>query len=67
MNDIQNQAIVCPHCGHHVHVSLDITEGDQDYYESCPNCCNDIHLNMHIDELRKKVQLSVDADDEQVF
>ena len=67
MNDIQNHTIVCPHCGHHLHIELDITQGDQDYYESCSNCCNDIHLNMHIDELRKKVQLSVDADDEQVF
>ncbi len=67
MNQLQNKTIECPHCGHHLHVSLDITQGDQDYFEDCPACCNPIHMNMHIDELRKKVQLSVDSDDEQVF
>ena len=67
MKQLQNKTIECPHCGHHVHIDLDTTQGDQDYYEDCPACCNAIHMNMHIDEVHKKVQLSIDSDNEQVF
>ena len=67
VEDLKQKTIVCPHCGHHLHITLDTTCGDQDYYEECPSCCSDIHLNMHIDEYRQKIELAIDADDEQVF
>lgn len=66
-HDISRKTISCPHCGHHLHITLDTTQGDQNYYESCPSCCNDIHMTMHIDEYNQKIQLSIDADDEQFF
>ncbi|MCO4798001.1 MAG: CPXCG motif-containing cysteine-rich protein [Colwelliaceae bacterium] len=66
-NKITDQKISCPHCGHHIFITLDPSAGDQDYYDECSACCKDIHLNMHIDEYRQKVQLAVDSDDEQVF
>ncbi|WP_448249892.1 CPXCG motif-containing cysteine-rich protein [Thalassotalea agariperforans] len=62
--DITEQRIECPHCGHHLFLSLDISGGDQDYYDECPACCRDIHLNMHIDEYRQTIQLAVNSDDE---
>lgn len=65
--DVFNRTISCPHCGHHVHFQFDMSNGDQDYYEDCPACCNAIHLNMHLNELKQKVELSVDADDEQYY
>ena len=34
--DITEQRIECPHCGHHLFLSLDISGGDQDYYDECP-------------------------------
>ena len=61
------QTIECPHCGHHLHVTLDASDGDQDYYESCPACCCDIHVNMHIDEAKQTIELAVDGDNEQIF
>lgn len=67
VNNIIQERILCPHCGHHLRVELDISEGDQNYYEECPACCKEIHLNMHIDEYRKKIELAIDSDDEQVF
>lgn len=67
MKDHKFQRINCPHCGHHVTVEVDTTNGDQDYYEDCAACCNPIHLNMHIDRQYNKVELSVDSDDEQIF
>lgn len=65
--DVSRKTIECPHCAHHLHITIDTTQGDQNYYESCPACCNDIHMNMHIDDYRQTIQLSIDADDEQVF
>ena len=65
--DISKLRIKCPHCAHHLFISLDTTAGDQDYYEACDACCNDVHLNMHIDEYQQKIQLTVDSDDEQIY
>lgn len=67
LDKIKEERIECPHCGHHLFVSLDPSGGDQDYYEECPACCKEIHLNMHIDEYHQKLQLAIDSDDEQVF
>jgi transcription elongation factor Elf1 len=64
---LKHTTITCPHCGHHLHIELDYSDGDQDYYEDCANCCNPIHLNMHIDELAKKLDVNVSADDEQFY
>jgi hypothetical protein len=50
-----------------MHIELDYSDGDQDYYEDCANCCNPVHLNMHIDELVKKLDVTVSADDEQFY
>jgi transcription elongation factor Elf1 len=65
--DLADTKIRCPHCGHNIHVLLDTTEGDQNYYDECPACCNDVHLTMHIDQSVDEIQLQVDADDEQFF
>lgn len=59
--------ISCPHCGHSMHLALDYSNGDQDYIEDCPNCCNPVHLNLHIDELKKKLDVMVSADNEQYY
>ncbi len=67
LQELKEQRITCPHCGHHLFVMLDTTLGDQDYYDECPACCKEIHYNMHIEKKKKKVQLAVDSDDEQVF
>jgi hypothetical protein len=65
--NIFNERIECPHCGHHIFITLDTSGGDQDYYEDCTACCAPIHLNMHIDEYYQKIQLAIDSDDEQVY
>lgn len=66
-HEVKEQRIECPHCGHHIRVVLDASEGDQDYYDECPACCKEMHLNLHVDEYNQKIQLAVDSDDEQVF
>lgn len=64
---LKHTNITCPHCGHHMHLSLDYSNGDQDYYEDCANCCSPIHLNLHIDEQYKKLDVGVSSDNEQVY
>ena len=65
--DTKQARITCPHCGHPMHVLLDYSNGDQDYYEDCSNCCSPIHLGLHIDELARKIDLNVSSDDEQIY
>ncbi|NRA85159.1 MAG: CPXCG motif-containing cysteine-rich protein [Gammaproteobacteria bacterium] len=67
MISLENKTIQCPHCGHQTHIEVDSTNGDQDYYEECANCCQELHIKTHIDEVKQKVDLSFDADDEQFY
>ena len=45
---LKEQRIECPNCGHNIRVSLDASEGDQDYYDECPACCREMHLNASV-------------------
>ena len=67
LKNISEIKVKCPHCGHHLFLTLDATKGDQDYYDECPACCKEMHLTMHIDEYHQKVELMIESDDEQVF
>ena len=44
LQKLKEKRISCPHCGHHLHLTLDASAGDQDYYEECPSCCKEIHF-----------------------
>lgn len=65
--DTFTKVIECPHCGHHVRFEFDPSNGDQDYYEDCSACCNPIHVTLHLDDEHAKVQVRIDADDEQIY
>ena len=61
------KTILCPHCGHPFHLSLDISGGDQNYYEECPNCCRDVHVRLHLDDAHQRIVVGLDGDDEQLY
>ncbi|SDG93592.1 Cysteine-rich CPXCG [Vibrio xiamenensis] len=67
MKEFSEKSVTCPHCGHMIRVSLDCSNGSQDFYDDCPACCHPIHFNMVVDELNDSIELSIDADDEQIF
>lgn len=67
MRDFIERTVTCPHCGQHTDLSVDGTQGSQDYYEDCTACCNPMHVRVIRNELADKLELSVDADDEQIF
>ncbi|NIY81349.1 CPXCG motif-containing cysteine-rich protein [Vibrio hepatarius] len=67
MRNYTEKFVTCPHCGHSISITLDASNGDQEFYDDCPACCNAIHLNMMVNEQLDTIELFVDADDEQIF
>lgn len=67
MRNYCNKKISCPHCGHGFNVGLDASNGSQDFYDDCPACCHSIHMNMYVNNQSDQIELSIDADDEQIF
>ena len=67
INGVQQTTITCPHCAHHLSVTIDDTNGDQDYFEECPSCCNEIHINLHLDDLHSQLDVNVVSEDEQFY
>lgn len=56
---LHDAAVRCPHCGHQIHVSIDVSQGDQDYQDECPACGSDVHLDVHIDDAQDKIIVKV--------
>ncbi len=50
MRNYTEKKFACPHCGHKIGITLDASNGDQEFYDDCPACCHAIHLNMMVDE-----------------
>lgn len=67
MHSYIEKRVTCPHCGHAISITLDASNGSQEFYDDCPACCHAIHLNMTVNEQMDKIELFVDTDDEQVF
>ncbi|MBO1519437.1 CPXCG motif-containing cysteine-rich protein [Oceanisphaera pacifica] len=67
MKDFFEKTIQCPYCAEHISVTLDASAGDQDYIEDCSVCCHPMHLVLTCNEQTDEVELSVSADDEQIF
>lgn len=67
MRQFSEKRVCCPHCGHRIGIELDTSGGNQNFYEDCPACCHTIHLTMTLNEQLDQIELSIDADDEQIF
>ncbi len=67
MQNFTQRMVTCPHCGHAIGVTLDSSNGSQEFYDDCPACCNPIHFNMQVNEQTESIELFIDADDEQIF
>ncbi|KJY81533.1 molybdopterin-guanine dinucleotide biosynthesis protein A [Vibrio galatheae] len=67
MRKYTEKMVSCPHCGHSISLTLDASNGSQNFYDDCPACCHAIHLSMTVNEQMDKIDLLIDADDEQIF
>ena len=45
---IESQFVTCPYCWAGFETSVDITAGNQNYYEDCPVCCNPIRFRIRV-------------------
>ncbi|CUS48883.1 MAG: cysterine-rich protein [Idiomarinaceae bacterium HL-53] len=64
---IQDAIVHCPHCGHSVHVDIDLSEDEQDYMDECQACGGEIHLQLSLQPSDEKYHLHINADDEQYY
>lgn len=64
---LHDAGVECPHCGHHIHLSIDASQGEQDYQDECPACGHDIHLEVAVDAVRDKIVVKVRSDDENFY
>lgn len=46
---LESQVYSCPYCGEPAEAVLDLSGGDQGYYEDCPVCCRPILFQLHTD------------------
>lgn len=65
--NLKDTILQCPHCGHNIHLDIDISEEEQNYQDECPACGDSIHIRLGRNLGDDKLHLSVDADDEQIY
>ncbi|ENA36027.1 MULTISPECIES: CPXCG motif-containing cysteine-rich protein [Pseudomonas] len=44
---LESQPYECPYCGEPAEAVVDLSGGDQSYYEDCPVCCRPIFFILH--------------------
>ena len=45
---LETEQYDCPYCGEPVEAVLDLSGGDQTYFEDCPVCCRPILFTLQI-------------------
>lgn len=64
---LQDASVECPHCGHHIHLDIELSEDSQRYQDECPACGGDILLEIHRSPADDRLHLRISADDEQYY
>ncbi|MDR9827066.1 CPXCG motif-containing cysteine-rich protein [Vibrio sp. FNV 38] len=67
MRTYTERRVNCPHCDHSIGMTIDASNGSQEFYDDCPACCHAIHMSVVVDEVHNTIELYSDADDEQIF
>ncbi|MGF1694180.1 CPXCG motif-containing cysteine-rich protein [Vibrio lamellibrachiae] len=64
MRNYTEKQVQCPHCEHTIGLTLDPTDGNQDFHDDCPYCHRAFHLNMLIDSNQHQINLTACIEDE---
>lgn len=65
MNDlVATVRVDCPYCGQRFETVVDLSAGNQSYYEDCQICCAPIGFEVQTDGAGQLLGLSVRRDDE---
>ena len=57
----------CPHCGHSLHLDIDVSEEPQHFTEECAACGDLFYLHLYRSVGDDKLHLQVSAEDEQIY
>lgn len=60
----QGSMVTCPYCWAGFEATVDLSAGDQDYYEDCPVCCGPVHFLLSVDADGRLVRLEARREDE---
>ncbi|MCH8492018.1 MAG: CPXCG motif-containing cysteine-rich protein [Idiomarina sp.] len=64
---LHDARVNCPHCGHTLHLDIDVSEGEQVFADECRACGDVIYLRLYRDAADDRFHLHVSADDEQYY
>ena len=56
--------VLCPYCGEHTDIEVDISAGSQQYIEDCQICCRPIEFQIAVQDDGMNFQVNVKRDDE---
>lgn len=59
---LERQAYTCPYCGEPAETVLDLSGGDQRYYEDCPVCCRPILFLLYTDGVAWSLEVQREDD-----
>lgn len=46
----ESRRVMCPYCGQHFHIFVDVSAGSQRYIEDCQICCQPIEFRISIQD-----------------
>ena len=56
--------VLCPYCGERFETGIDLSAGDQSYYEDCQICCAPIRFTVELDARGELAQVHTRRDDD---
>jgi len=59
---LETQEYDCPYCGEPAEAVLDLSGGDQQYYEDCPVCCRPILFQLQTDGVQWSLEVHREDD-----
>jgi len=61
---IMTQTVCCPYCGERFESNIDVSAGNEDYFEDCQACCRPVRFNTHISPNGELIRVEIRRDDE---
>ncbi|GMR20465.1 MAG: CPXCG motif-containing cysteine-rich protein [Gammaproteobacteria bacterium] len=58
------QNVQCPYCGEHYESSIDVSGGNQEYFEDCQVCCHPIAFLTRVNDDGNLLTIEIRRDDD---
>ncbi|EGN74983.1 hypothetical protein A28LD_1445 [Idiomarina sp. A28L] len=64
---IHDTKLQCPHCGHNIHLDVDLSEEQQSFDDECRACGEIIYLHLYRNAADDRLHLQISSGDEQYY